>query len=150
VGDNLQDQQFRSTLSFNTASIPDGAVITKVTFKVKRYTIVGINPCTTYGNLLMDVRRGSFSGNPALQRTDFHAYSNAGAAVPCAASNGWYTKVWPSGLVNYINKTGLTQLRLRFSRDDNDDLSADYLNFYSGDYGTTSYRPQLIIEYYVP
>jgi hypothetical protein len=31
---------------------------------------------------------------------------------------------------------GLTQFRLRHETDDNDDLSADYLSFFSGDYGT--------------
>jgi hypothetical protein len=31
-----------------------------------------------------------------------------------------------------INKTGTTQFRLRFQKDDNDDLAADYLKFYSG------------------
>lgn len=50
----------------------------------------------------------------------------------------------------YIHLIGFTQFRLRFQKDDNDDMGADYLKFYSGNAGTASYRPQLIVEYYVP
>jgi hypothetical protein len=31
-----------------------------------------------------------------------------------------------------------------------DDLGADTVQFYSGDYGDLAYRPQLQIQYYVP
>jgi len=44
---------------------------------------------------------------------------------------------------------GITQIRLRFQKDDNDDAGADYLKIYSGDAPAVS-RPQLIVEYYVP
>jgi len=50
----------------------------------------------------------------------------------------------------YINKTGSTQFRLRFKLDDNDDMGADYMKFYSGNFTTTSSRPLLIIQYYLP
>jgi hypothetical protein len=49
-----------------------------------------------------------------------------------------------------INLTGTTQFRLRFQKDDNDDLGADYMKFFSGNYATASARPTLIIEYTVP
>jgi hypothetical protein len=42
------------------------------------------------------------------------------------------------------------QFRLRFATDDNNDNAADYMKFYSGNYGTTTLRPTLIIEYYIP
>ncbi|MEW5829984.1 MAG: hypothetical protein AB1846_13910 [Chloroflexota bacterium] len=45
--------------------------------------------------------------------------------------------------------TGVTQFRLRFARDDNDDKGADCLKFFSGNAALWA-RPQLIIEYYVP
>jgi len=38
---------------------------------------------------------------------------------------------------------------LRFTKDDNDDLSNDYLKIFSGDVGAAN-RPQLIVDYYVP
>jgi hypothetical protein len=48
-----------------------------------------------------------------------------------------------------INKTGLTQFRLSFTKDDNDDLGSDYVKFFSGN-SISGYQPQLIIKYYVP
>jgi len=51
--------------------------------------------------------------------------------------------------VGYINKTGITQLRLRFVADDNDDNSADFLRFYTGEVGLLA-RPKLTVFYYVP
>jgi hypothetical protein len=65
--------------------------------------------------------------------------------------NGWYSKALSSSNFVYINLTGLTQFRLRFATDDNNNLVADYLMFYSGNYTTTpSYRPVLVIKYHLP
>jgi len=54
---------------------------------------------------------------------------------------------------DHINKgsaySGLTQIRLRFYLDDNNNTTANYLSLYSGNAGA-SYRPQLVIEYYEP
>jgi hypothetical protein len=152
LGDDAKDRQYRAILSFDTSALPDTAVITKVTLKIKRQGLVGTDPFTTHGNLLVDVRMGKFSDNVALQPSDFEAAAckNAVGSIPKTPVSGWYTKTWTSGIFTCINKTGLTQLRLRFNKDDNDDTSADYLKFYSGDAGTASQRPQLIVEYYVP
>jgi hypothetical protein len=53
----------------------------------------------------------------------------------------------------YINtlasRGGVTQIRLRFKLDDNNNTIANYLSLYSGN-ASSSYRPQLIIEYYIP
>ena len=53
----------------------------------------------------------------------------------------------------YINKlapaSGLTQIRLRFKLDDNNNALANYLSLFSGNAPVT-YRPQLLIWYYVP
>jgi hypothetical protein len=54
-----------------------------------------------------------------------------------------------SAAFTHIDKTGLTQFRLRFRRDDDNDSSADYLKLFSGN-APANRRPQLIIEYYVP
>jgi hypothetical protein len=61
--------------------------------------------------------------------------------------SGWYTKNLGPANFGLINKSGITQFRLRFNLDDNNDLGADYLKFYSGNYATAVYRPQLIIRY---
>ena len=48
-----------------------------------------------------------------------------------------------------INKVGVTQFRLRFTLDDNDDMGNDYIKFFSGN-STDANRPALIITYYLP
>jgi hypothetical protein len=64
--------------------------------------------------------------------------------------SGWYWTMLDSSAFPYINLTGVTQLRLGFQLDDNDDLGDDYIRFYSGDYEAQKERPHLLIEYYVP
>ncbi|MGE5248759.1 MAG: PA14 domain-containing protein [Bacteroidota bacterium] len=152
LGDDALDRQYRSIVSFNTATLPDNAVITGVVLKVKYAGVVGTSPFSTHGTLLADIRKGPFSGSAVLQSEDWQAPSSLDAVIafPGTASSGWYSKSMSSGAFSYINKTGLTQFRLRFQRDDDDDGIADYVKFYSGNYATLASRPQLIISYWVP
>lgn len=151
VGDNLQDRQFRSILSFDTASLPDNALITTVKLMVKAQAVVGISPFTTHGNLLVDLRKGAFGNDPTLQTSDFQAAANKPGAmiVGNTAVSGWHTGPLTAVNFAFVNLTGLTQVRLHFGNDDDDDLSADYVSFHSGDAVAQS-RPKLIITYYLP
>ncbi|HEY5902583.1 MAG TPA: DNRLRE domain-containing protein, partial [Anaerolineales bacterium] len=153
VGDDASDRQYRAVLSFDTAGLPDNAVITKVTVQVKRQGITGDNPFNTHGGLKVDIRAPYFGTSAALAPGDFQAAASRGSVgtfnkVP--AAGGWYSAVLGQSAYAYINRKGTTQLRLRFSLDDNDDMSADYIRFYSGNAGSLSYRPVLTVEYYTP
>ncbi len=152
LGDDATDRQYRALLSFDTSALPDNAVITKVTLKIKYQGVTGTNPFATHGILYTDVRNGVFGGNATLQLGDFQAVASKTAVgtIPNTPSGGWYSKIWTSGIFPYINKVGATQIRLRFQTDDNDDLGADFLRFYSGNASAVSDRPLLIVEYYVP
>ncbi|MCJ7722728.1 MAG: hypothetical protein MUP03_01200 [Anaerolineales bacterium] len=156
LGDDGQDRQYRAILSFNTSGLPDDAVITNVTLKIKKQGLAGTDPFTTHGNILVAVRKGAFGGNNALQLTDFQATAsmNPAGTINNTPSSGWYPVIfiyYPfPNIYTYINLTGVTQFRLRFQKDDNDDLDDDYLIFHSGDAGTASNRPLLVIQYYVP
>jgi hypothetical protein len=154
IGDNAAKKQYRSILSFSTgASLPDNAVITKVTLKVRKQGIIGGgNPITTFQGFMVDIKKGYF-GTSALQTADFQtAASKTYGPFRPALSGGWYSIDLTSGKA-FINKLassgGLTQIRLRFKLDDNNNTIANYLSLYSGNAGS-SYRPQLIVEYYVP
>jgi hypothetical protein len=153
LGDDAAKKQYRSILSFSTKGLPDSAVITKVTLKVRKQSITGGgNPITTFQGFMVDIRKGYF-GMTALQTSDFQAtaHKSPGPFKP-ALSSGWYNIDLTSGK-SYINKSssygGVTQIRLRFKLDDNNNTIANYLSLYSGN-ASSSYRPQLIIEYYVP
>jgi hypothetical protein len=68
------------------------------------------------------------------------------------ASNGWYLldlTVAKACINKLATGGGLTQMRLRFKLDDNNNTIANYLSLYSGNASATS-RPLLIVEYYVP
>lgn len=151
VGDNAANRQYRGILSFDTSSIPDNATITSVTFKVRHGGVSGTNPFTTHGNLLVDIVTGAFGGSNSLSATDFEAASSLDGVMilPTTPTSGWYSTTLPSGNFNLINLAGVTQLRLRFSTDDNNDGGVDILKLYTGN-ALTSYRPQLIIVYTTP
>ena len=150
VGDDEYNRQLRGILSFNTGGIPDNAVITKATLKIKKAGLVGSNPFSTHNGLRFDIRKGKFGTSVKLQKSDFQAKATKNLAGRFKkASSGWYKTVLGSAAYPYVNKTGTTQFRLRFYKDDNNDFGSDYILFYSGN-APSARRPKLIVEYYVP
>lgn len=151
LGDDAKDRQFRGILSFNTAPLPDDAVITRATLKIKKAALVGNNPFATHGNILVDIKKGPFGSNAGLQTADFQAApSKPGVGtIKNALVKGWNQAILINGAFPLINKINITQIRLRFSKDDNDDLGADFLKYYSGNAGAVN-RPVLELEYYIP
>jgi hypothetical protein len=151
VGDNNQDRQYKTVVSFDTSSIPDGATIVSVTVRLLRGSLTGTNPFTTHGTCWVDVQNGTgFSGSTTLQNGDWQAAATAlqAATLSNAASNG----IWSIGSLNAagiaaLNKTGTTQLRVYFNLGDNDDTGNDYLGYYSGENATAANRPQLVVTY---
>jgi Concanavalin A-like lectin/glucanases superfamily len=152
LGDNASNRQYRSILHFNTSTLPDNAAISKVVLRIKRHSLAGTNPFSTHLKIAVDIRRGAFSGNAALQSTDFQAVANR-MSVGLIANNptpaGWYATRLAATAHPYVNRTGITQLRLRFQTDDDNDAVADLIRFYSGNAAATD-RPVLVITYSVP
>ncbi len=154
LGDDETRKQYRAVLSFATGSLPDDAVISKVVLKVRQQSITGGgDPLTIFQGLNVGIRKGFIGAGAALALGDFQAAASKGIGpVFPKFVNGWY-------LINlnparaYINNLaadgGLTQIRLRFVLDDNNDAAANYLSLYSGN-AALAERPQLVIEYYVP
>jgi len=151
LGDSAADQQYRTILSFNTAGLPDTAVITSVTLKIKYMGVAGTNPFNTHGNIIGDIRSGPFNGLRTLENADFAAASgrNGAFVILNKSVGGWYSDSLSASDFIHINLLGLTQIRLRFKTGDNDDLGKDILKFYSGN-ASPSLRPQLIVKYTVP
>ena len=151
LGDDAANKQYRGILSFNTgAALPDNAVITSVTLKVKKS--VPIDPVSMFQGFMADVKNGFF-GAAALQASDFQAAANTTCGpFVLAPLNGWYS-INLTGAKAFVNKlstnAGLTQIRLRFKLDDNNNTTANILGFYSGN-APAADRPQLVVTYYVP
>ncbi|MCC6297775.1 MAG: PD40 domain-containing protein [Anaerolineales bacterium] len=157
LGDDAQDRQYRAILHFPTYYLPDNAVITEVILLIRRQGVVGTDPFTTHSGVSIDLRTGVFGnlgpfGIKALQGSDFQnpASLNSAGTISNNPIGDWYVVTLNSAANPYVNLTGMTQLRLAFQLDDNDDLSDDYLTFYSGNDSAYSNRPQLAIKYYIP
>jgi uncharacterized delta-60 repeat protein len=150
VGDDPQDKQYRSILSFQTSSLPDNALITSVQVRIRKQGLVGTDPFTTHGSLLLEIRNGLFSNDLDLKPSDFSASPSSSKQDKFSAStDGWYTANLAVSNLAFVNRFGPTQFRLRFNLDDNDDLNADYVKFFSGD-ATTENQPQLVVTYVLP
>jgi CSLREA domain-containing protein len=150
VGDYASDKQYRSILSFNTADLPDTAIIRKVMIYVKQQSVTGTNPLGTHGGLKVDIKQPYLGAAVGLGLDDFAAVAgrNGVCTIGTTPANNWYNGTFGTGSFVHINKTGTTQLRLRFATGDNNDNGADVLNLYSGN-AVSSNRPYIIV-YYTP
>jgi Tol biopolymer transport system component len=156
LGDDAQNRQFRSVLHFPTYYLPDNAVVTQAILMIKKQDVIGTDPFTTHQNISIDIRKGYFSNFNlfsfgSLQDTDYQAAADMYmvGTIQNNPVSGWYWALLDSRALPYINLTDVTQLRLGFLLDDNNDLGDDYIRFYSGDYDAQKDRPHLLIEYYV-
>jgi glucose/arabinose dehydrogenase len=151
LGDNSENRQYRAILSFNTAGLPDNAVIVSAKLRIKEKRQIGGNPFNSHGYLAGDIYMGNFGNNPHLESIDFSTRASKNNVVRFTINpiNAWYTKSVNSVGLSYINKSGNTQFRLRFVLDDDNDYNMDVLRFFSGN-NTSSKSPRLIIQYYLP
>jgi hypothetical protein len=155
VGDDDLDRQYRSILHFDTSSLPDNAIITKAVLAIKRQGITGSDPFLSLGLLQVDMRKPDF-GAPSLELLDFNAApakTNVGS-FSSSLSTPWHRAILNNAAERYVNLLGTTQFRLSFTLDDDDNNTADFIRFYSGDSHTGSSpaasRPKLTITYTLP
>ncbi len=153
VGDSASKQQYKSILSFDTSNLPlsSEAVLVGATLELRRgFSSGNIN---SLGTLRADIRTGSF-GTSALENSDFQAVATAINVIPNfpipAANGNLAVGALASTGRAAINRSGLTQLRVYFSSDDNNNGSSDLLGFYSGETTTEDNRPLLRVQFRQP
>jgi N-acetylneuraminic acid mutarotase len=150
LGDDGSDREYRAILHFDTSALPDNAVVTNMTLKIKQQgSVAGANPFS-FASLYVDMRNPAF-GSSILEIVDFNfAAKKIKSAVfnPTPAS-GWYSARFNNGGNLYVSRTGVTQLRLYFSTGDNNNSITDFIRFYSGN-AAAGDRPKLIITYSLP
>jgi hypothetical protein len=152
VGDDAKNKQYRSLLYFDTANLPDDATVIGAIVKIKLADVAaGTDPFTTHGALFAEMKNGVF-GKSLLENTDFQAVAypkrSVGTFSPVSGATGWYQLVLNPANFKYVNLNGVTQFRIRFTKDDDNDKLADFISFYSGNDPTNP--PQLIVEYTTP
>ena len=147
AGDDPLDRQVVFILSFDTSSIPSSATLVSATLELTRTGTIGGDPFPSLGSLMVDMKNGTF-GTAALEAGDFQAPASAVgiAAMGNQGSTGVYSADLAGGL-DAVNKIGRTQLRLRFSLDDNDNSTNDQGGFTSSESSTVAARPKLIVTF---
>lgn len=149
VGDDNAKKQYVAILSFDTSSIPAGAVITSATLRIMRDVVAGTDPFTTHGACSVAVCTGGFNGSAALEAADFQAAATAAgvATMSDPTTNGALsTGALSAAGLAAINRTGVTQFRLSFASGDDGDAVADYLQCNASN-DAVAKRPTLIVTY---
>ena len=149
LGDDVANRQFRGIVSFNTALLPSTASIQSATLYLTGVGVAGISPFI-WGDLNADIKKGFFGSTKVLQLVDFQAaasFPSVGVRATCPNTGGCPIPL--SGRAfPFINRYGLTQFRLRFVPDDNNNKKPDYYKIYSGDTTLVRARPLLVVKYY--
>ena len=152
LGDDKSKKQYIDILSFKTSELPDDATITNVVLKVKQYGILGnSDPVSMFHGFFVEIVKGHFSTHATLQISDFQTAAQAmdGPITPALIKKTYTLNL--KNLISFINKRtaegGVTQIRLGFAIDDNNDDFTNAILLYSGDATLAADRPQLIINY---
>lgn len=115
IGRGSDGKYNRAILSFDTSSLPDNATITRA-YIVVTYSSRSGDPWANGNSLVIDVKNGYFGIASTIETSDW-AYSPTASAVASIASFTSGTKQstdFNSAGLSAINKTGKTQLKLRF------------------------------------
>lgn len=150
AGDQGVDRQFKSIVSFDTSSLPDGATLASAQLQLKvAQAPTGTSPYSWAGACLVDIKNGNF-GAAALESSDFDTAASAtnvvSGGMPNAALNAWSIGSLTSGALTHVSKTGKTQLRVYFPADDNDNAAPDYVGWYSAE--APGNQPKLVVRYH--
>jgi len=153
VGNTPNGRSYRSFLSFDTA-LPSNAVIISAVITLKKSSISVPSPYDTYSALNIYIRKPYYGSNVKLQLADFNASSSLSTAAgaisePATPTSPYVGSLLPAAFP-YINKNGTTQFMLHWPGDDIGNDLYDTITFFSGDASTASFRPSLVVTYYIP
>ena len=126
IGRGTDGKFNRTLLSFDTSSLPDGATVTSATLTVTYRSASGDPWSNPAGNSLMIDANTGCLGACGIETGDWAAATTANAVaqlLPFAGGTRTSNLFAAAGLAA-VNRTGRTQLRLRFA---NDQTSTHYL-----------------------
>lgn len=144
IGDDELDRQYVAILSFNTSPLPDSAVIYSAPLDL--HWVADSGSSAGWSKIKVDIRESYFGSSISLLPEDFQA-SASRSGVGTFPING--NPFLSNYAFPYINLIGSTQFRIRYALTDNDNSTADFTRYASGNAGLAN-RPELIVYYYVP
>ena len=151
LGDNRKNRQYRAILSFDLATIPVKSTLQSVSLQLTRVDSSVVGTPSSLGVAAVDLKIGSYSGNAAVQVSDFQApasLSGVGILV-----DGLIAKapISDEGInsIQTAKNSGLNkiQFRMQYAVDDNNNYASDYTGYYSGDNKKSKRHPKLIVNY---
>ncbi len=155
VGDTASKQQMIGVLSFDLSAIPTNATIQSATLRL--YRTSGIGTPSSLGALTASLRIPQtpfFGPTTGLELSDFESFAhipNVVTFAPLPLNNQYIEVPLTAGGRAFMNKGGITQFKIHFALDDNNNLLSDQITFASGDFGTGQpARPRLLITYLAP
>lgn len=152
LGDDSQNRQYKSIVSFDTSAITTSKTIVSATLKLKRGGVLGIDPIASLGPCRVDIKSGTF-GAQAIEASDFEATADrtnvvdAGMSDPANNGDDSVGDLNSSGRA-MIKRDGITQLRIYLLTGDNGNQTREYIGFYSAEDSTQGNRPRLVVTYY--
>ena len=115
IGRGSDGKYNRAILSFDTSSLPDNATITRAYIVVTYSSSYG-DPWSGGNSLVIDIKNGYFGIASTIETADWgaEATANAVASIASFSSGTKQSSDFNSSGLSAINKTGKTQLKLRF------------------------------------
>lgn len=153
VGDDSANRAYRSVLSFDTSALPNDSVVTSAQLAMTRTGLTGDLPWDSLGDLTVDIAVGFLGASTNIEPSDWQAsVAEIGVAnvPPLAADLDRASAPLSASGRSAINRDGRTQLKLRFTTQDNNDGGSDYVSLASGENSTGVYRPELQLSFALP
>ena len=148
MGDDENNLQYKSILSFDASIVPASANITSATIKLHGISTRG--DISSFGDVGVDLSLNGFSGNAALQNGDFEA-----AATENGVSVLTLTAQGADGEINSVGRSLIpsadtVQFKLQFGVPRTENYTRDTLGFYGADAPDPADRPVLVVNYLLP
>ncbi|DAC72937.1 MAG TPA: hypothetical protein DSN98_02520 [Thermoplasmata archaeon] len=136
---------YRGFVFFNTSALPSNAYLDNATLSVYKKD----DYSTTDFDITIQNGQPTYPHNP-MQSGDYYRnyYSGNGGSLNTGSFTSGYNAIKLNNL-NWINKTGITKLCLRSSRDISGTAptSSEYVNVYSYEFTGIGCQPKLVINY---
>ncbi len=151
VGDERGGREYSAWLSFNTAGLPDDAIITGVKLKIKLAGIAGADPLNNRRALAIEICK------PLQNAAAAHPGVMGAGPADCVAAgtfsdspnSGWYSADLLPSAFTWVSMEGATELRIRLSGPVTEDARRSYMRFYAPD-ASESDSPVLLVKYELP